>query len=80
MPLYGQTINPYSKWKLQWLPSSKDNVDVFIYIKKQKLQNVFIYKNPDTFQKARQLPLRFILKKQDTLRYAIVHENFAVGI
>ena len=52
--------------------------------KTKKMPNVFIYKNPDTFQKARQFPLRFyiqkeifmkflklafIYKKHDTLRY-----------
>ena len=34
----------------------------FIY-KKIKIPNVFIYKKPDTFQKARQFLLRFYVKK-----------------
>ena len=52
----------------------------FYIPKKQKiLRYVFIYKKPDTFQKARQFPLRFIYKKLDTLRYAIVHEILEVG-
>ena len=42
--------------------------------------NVFIYKNLDTSHKSRQFPLRFIYKKQDTLGYAIFHENSEVGI
>ena len=29
----------------------------------KKLQNVFIYKTQDTFQKARQFPLRFYILK-----------------
>ena len=31
--------------------------------KAKKLPNVFIYKKPDTFQKARQFPLRFFIQK-----------------
>ena len=54
------------------MPSAKDNVQAFIYTKSKKLRNVFIYKKPDTFQKARQFTLRFIYKKKDTLR----HKNF----
>ena len=34
--------------------------------KAKKLPNVFIYKKPDTFQKARHFPLRFLYKKQYT--------------
>ena len=51
------------KWKLKWLPSSKDNVHVFIHTKAKKLRNVFIYKKPYLFQKARQFPLRFYIQK-----------------
>ena len=33
----------------------------FLYTEKEKeIQTVLIYKTPDTFQKARQFPLRFI--------------------
>ena len=40
----------------------------FIYRKsKKKLPNVFIYKKPDTFLKARQFPLRFLYTKNDIL-------------
>ena len=35
--------------------------------KAKKLPNVFIDKNPDTFQKARQFPLRFFNTKSHTL-------------
>ena len=36
----------------------------FLYTQKEKkLRNVFIYKKPDTFQKARQLPLCFNIEK-----------------
>ena len=34
--------------------------------KAKKLLNVFIYKKPDTFQKARQFPLSFLYKKPYT--------------
>ena len=60
------------EWKLQRLPSSIDNAHVLYKQKaKKKLRNVFIYKNPDTFQKARQFPLGFCIKKRYTLRYGI---------
>ena len=32
--------------------------------KKQKHQHVFMYKNPDTFQKTRQFPFRFYIQKE----------------
>ena len=48
--------------KLQWLQSSKDNAYVYIHKNKNKVLNVFTYENPDTFQKARQFPLRFNTK------------------
>ena len=35
--------------------------------KGKKLLNIFIYKKPDTFQKARQFPLRFFNTKSHTL-------------
>ena len=47
----------------------------FIYTKsKKKLRNVFIYKKPDTFQKARQFPLRFYTQKAIHWRYGIFME------
>ena len=35
-----------------------------ITVTAKKMRNVFIYKNPDTFQKARQFPLRFYIYKK----------------
>ena len=35
--------------------------------KAKKLLNVFKYKKPDTFQKARQFPIRFLNTKSHTL-------------
>ena len=52
-----------------------------LYTKKaKKLLNVFIYKKPHTFQKARQFPLRFYLQKALYLMLRDFHENFEVGI
>ena len=48
--------------------------------KAKKLQNVFIYKRPDTFQKARQSPLRFYIQKSIHLTLRDFHEIFEVGI
>ena len=48
-----------------------ENFEINIYIQKARhfsLRDVFIYKNPDTWQKTRQFALRFICKKQYTLR------------
>ena len=39
----------------------------YIHKKPEKLRKVFIYKMPDTFQKARQFPLRFYISKVHTL-------------
>ena len=37
-----------------------------LYTKKaKKLRNVFIYKKPDTFQKAKKIPLRFCIQKKE---------------
>ena len=65
--------------KLRWLPSSKDNANVYIQ-KAKKLLNIFIYKKPDTFQKARQFPLRFYIQKGIQLTLRDFHEIFEVGI
>ena len=50
----------------------KDNVQEYIYIQKEKeISKRFIFKNPDTLQKARQLALRFYSQKSRhfTLRF-----------
>ena len=53
----------------------------FYILKKQKKSwNSYIYIKPDIFQKARQFPLRFVLKNPDILCYTIFHEIFEVGI
>ena len=52
-----------------------------IYTKKQKnFPNVFIYKKPDTFQKAKQFSLRFCIQKAIHLTLRDFHEMFEVGI
>ena len=48
--------------------------------KAKKLPNVFIYKKPDTFQKARQFPLRFYIQKAIHLTLRHFDEIFEVGI
>ena len=49
--------------------------------KAKKLRNIFIYKKPDTFQKARQFALDFVyLKKSIHLTLRDFHEIFEVGI
>ena len=58
----------------------RQRAGVYIYKKQRKLRNVFIYKNSDTLQKARQFALRFIYKKLDTLCYAIFPKTFEIGI
>ena len=53
----------------------------FIYKKEKKWPNVSIYKKPDTFQKARQFPLRFYIQKAILhLTLRDFHEIFEVGI
>ena len=66
--------------KLRLLPSSKDNAHVYIHRKQKKLLNVFIYKNPHTFQNAIQFPLRFYIQKAIHFPLHGFHENFEVGI
>ena len=52
----------------------------YIHKNPKKMRNGFIYKKPDTFQKARQFLLRFcIYKKPYTLRYGIFH-NFLFNL
>ena len=52
-----------------------------LYIQKaKKLRNVFIYKKPDTFQKAGQFPLRFYIQTSLHLKLRYFNEIFEVGI
>ena len=52
-----------------------------LYTQKAKnIRNIFIYKKPDTFQKARQFPLRFYIQKATHLTLRDFHEIFEVGI
>ena len=53
---------------------------LYIYIEQIKMRKVFIFKNPDTFQKAKSFLLHFIYKKLETLRYLIFHESSGVCI
>ena len=68
------------EWNLRWLPSSKDNAHLYIHRKKKQLWNVFIYKKPDTFQKARQFPFHLYIQKAIQLTLRDFHEIFEVGI
>ena len=61
--------------------SERQRASLYIYKKAKKMRNVlYIYKNPDTFQKARKFPFGFIYKKPDTLRYTVFHEILELGI
>ena len=54
---------------------------MFIYTKSKKNCETFLYtKKPDTFQKARQFPLRFYIQKAMYLTLRDFHEIFEVGI
>ena len=53
---------------------------LYIYKKKKKFRNVFIYKKPNTLQKDRKFCSDILYKNQDTLCYAVFHEIFEVGI
>ena len=44
--------------------------------KAKKIRNVFIYKKPDTFQKAKQFLLRFCIQKAIHLTLRDFHEIF----
>ena len=48
--------------------------------KAKKLRNVFIYKNLDNFQKARQFPLRFYKQKAIHLTFRYFHEIVELDI
>ena len=52
----------------------------FIYTKSKKIAKSFYSKKPDTFQKARQFPLRLYTKKGIHLTLRDFHEIFEVGI
>ena len=52
-----------------------------LYTQKAKnSKTFFIYKKPDTFQKARRFPLRFYIQKAIHLTLRDFHEIFEVGI
>ena len=59
--------------------SERQHARLFIHKKQIKLRNVYIYKKPDTLQKARKFALHFKIKKPDTLRYAIFHDIFKLA-
>ena len=48
----------------------------YIYKKQKELQNVFICKNPDTFQKAKQFPLHFYQGWQGSVFYLLSFIRF----
>ena len=48
--------------------------------KAKKIAKRFIYKKPDTFQKARQFPLRFCIQKAIYLTLRDFHEIIELGI
>ena len=52
----------------------------FIYTKSKKNSKRFIYKKQDTFQKARQFPLRFYIQKSRLLTLRDFHEIFEIAI
>ena len=61
------------------MPSSKENAHAFIH-KKQNNCETFLYtKKPDTFQRARQFPLRFYIQKAIKLTLRDFNEIFEVG-
>ena len=68
------------EWKLRGLQSSKDNAHAYIHKKQKKFRNVFIYKIPDTFQKAKQFSFRFCIKKAEHLTLRDFNEIFEVCI
>ena len=63
-------------------PHQKKTTCTFLYIQKEKkIQNVYIYKKPDTSKENKKICVTFFkYKKPDTLRYAIFHEIFEIGI
>ena len=85
-----QESSRYSVRKQEWFLYMNENYDdchhrkttrTFIYTKSQKNSQTFLYKKkPDTFQKARQFPLRFYMQKAIHLTLRDFHEIFEVGI
>ena len=64
------------KWKLLWLPSAKDNVNIYIYIYRQKNAKRLYKQKACRFSKSKTICIYvFIYKKQDTLPYAVFHEK-----
>ena len=51
-----------------------------IYKKQNNCETFFVYKNPDTFQKARQFPLRFYIQKAIHFTLRDFYEIFEIGI
>ena len=51
------------KWRLQRLPSSKDNLNILYTQKAKKSRDIFIFKNPEIEEKERQFPFRFYIQK-----------------
>ena len=63
------------------LPSAKDNVHVYIYTKiKNNSKRLYMIKHSDTSKQGRTFALRFYSQNPDTLRYAVFHETFFIGI
>ena len=54
--------------------SERQCAHFFIYKNQKQLCNVFIYKKPDTFQKARQVPLGFF--KQQSKQFTLHHVSW----
>ena len=67
------------KWKLQWLPSGKDNVHVYIY-KKAKQIETFLYTKSQTICKKKKNLLCFYVQKTRHFTLSDFHEIFEVGI
>ena len=69
------------EWKLQWLPSSKVNANLFIYTKSKTNCETFLYTKSQTlFKKLDNFCDVFRFKKPYTLRYGTFHEIFELGI
>ena len=60
--------------------SKRQRGRLYKYKKQRKWRNVFILKNPDTLQKARQFLLRFYIQKARHFTLCNFHEKFEVGI
>ena len=60
--------------------SKRQRARFYIYKKKNIAKRLYISKNSDTLQKSRQFALRFYSQNPDTLRCAIFHEIFEIGL